>query len=435
MGEAKPKNRSNAIFFLVLFLLSPSVGFLIEVALNLTGGAATMVKSITFMPTFFIWLFRKPVYKSHSLTTPMVSIMAIAIVLTGMSVIKNFSAPVSTLDAGSISLVVKFILLAFFYMTAIWKMRCFSTHEVCRALAIWCLLDMGISFILYFGYTPVRDWNPNSLSLRLATAGFVGMAMFKLPLFRIGMVALAVGMPFALRCRTAFLAITASYMMIPVERFTLKRRSLLILGLILGTIPLMLFATDLAKGGKDLAKRSLGSSNPVIEFFLFDKTADRIDDDFLNRRERWEKGAEIMLNSPLFGVGMGNELFFTGRLRSHNAYLSCAIEIGIPACLAWIVLYVYGFFILFKIGTDLKLDRTDYPNLHMLAVGAMTALLLSSIPESSGFFSLSTPTNLVALVAMSSVIWAAVHRKRQNRLERFRKSLSYASAPGGRRRR
>jgi O-antigen ligase len=55
-----------------------------------------------------------------------------------------------------------------------------------------------------------------------------------------------------------------------------------------------------------------------------------------HRIEMWAEGIEMVQQNPVFGIGKGNFLRYTGRLIAHNSAIEIMGETGVPGLFLWL---------------------------------------------------------------------------------------------------
>jgi len=62
-----------------------------------------------------------------------------------------------------------------------------------------------------------------------------------------------------------------------------------------------------------------------------------------HRVDMWMRGLDMIETNPLFGVGKGNYINYTGRLIAHNSFIEIMSETGSPGILLWVALLYFSF--------------------------------------------------------------------------------------------
>mgnify|MGYP002623086260 CR=1 FL=1 len=132
-------------------------------------------------------------------------------------------------------------------------------------------------------------------------------------------------------------------------------------------------------------------SPPVVQEFFRDKQERDLNEDPFDRQQMWQAGWRAVYQRPWVGVGLGNELLATGEMRAHSAYLKLAIESGIPSAIVVVIFFLFMLHVSFR-----RLLQSPMDPLVQLTCFCLIYLLVSAFFESSGMFSIGTPTNLIA---------------------------------------
>ena len=135
----------------------------------------------------------------------------------------------------------------------------------------------------------------------------------------------------------------------------------------------------------------LESESFVGRYVLKGKMLEDVYDDPLNRKYIWELAVSGIRANPWFGYGAGQEYEVTGEMRAHSAYLTLALQFGIPAALIWVLFYGTAF-----VHLMVEYRRTS-ASLELFGIFLITYMFASGFFESSGLGSLISPNNLVAL--------------------------------------
>lgn len=260
----------------------------------------------------------------------------------------------------------------------------------------WALLAFTVSELLVISTSFLLlsvDFNANTIGSRSSTIGLIAVACFSPLLFRgIGFV-LSLAMSVFLQCRTSAVATGATLLIASIETKSRRARFAAVLGvLLLGGI-LGVFADDAQRAIKRLAIEHLGSKHFVAKFFLDDKNRAKIDSDFLDRGRVWKASIRQIKRRPVLGYGVGTEMK-RFKFRSHNAYLSVAIEGGIVFLVSWVLLYVLALtrILDWEWSSQFADSVAGRAMIYLLSY-----MLLSAMVESSGLGSISSPVNVVFL--------------------------------------
>lgn len=266
--------------------------------------------------------------------------------------------------------------------------RIFSFKEIVNGLYIFSFVELaGCIFVFTFG----GDINENAIAVRVAVAC---MCLYTLLPYRwMGMAAILACLVFStlLECRTSSIALLGAVSFLYIEKRTRKQRALVLLFAFTALVLTLAFLPLITSALQQIAVASLGSENPVAQFFLHDKSSAKINYDYLDRYEVWSYAWEYISDHLLLGHGLGTEHEIM-RVRSHNAYLSLMFEGGIVLLFAWMWFYIRSIVALF----DQRFIATvGESKLFYLASILMVYMLLAGVVESSGLSSVSTPINLI----------------------------------------
>nr|WP_143547837.1 O-antigen ligase family protein [Rhodopirellula sp. SM50] len=237
------------------------------------------------------------------------------------------------------------------------------------------------------------EFNANTIGSRTSTIGLITVACFSPFIVRAAGFCGSLVISIVLQCRTSAVATGATLMIASIETKSRRARFAVVISVILLGGILGMFADDAQREIKQLAIRHLGSKHFVAQFFLGDKNRAKIDSDLLDRGRVWKASIKQIKRRPVLGFGVGTEMK-RFKYRSHNAYLSVAIEGGIIFLIAWILLYVLALTRMLHWGwseqfADLVAGRA--------MIYLLSYMLLSAMVESSGLGSISSPVNVVFL--------------------------------------
>jgi hypothetical protein len=96
-----------------------------------------------------------------------------------------------------------------------------------------------------------------------------------------------------------------------------------------------------------------------------------------HRIDMWAEGVEMVTQNPVFGIGKGNFLRYTGKLIAHNSAVEIMGETGIPGLFLWLGLIYMGFKNLYAAYRETEdLEQRSF----VMALGlSIAGYLLSSI--------------------------------------------------------
>ena len=115
-----------------------------------------------------------------------------------------------------------------------------------------------------------------------------------------------------------------------------------------------------------------------------------------HRVDMWIEGIDMVRDNPLFGVGRGNYVIYTGKLIAHNSAIQIMGELGMPGLILWVMLLYLAF-------KNIKIYKSsvDDPNSISLA-NALNICLIGYI-VSSMFVTLEYEI-LYFLIGLTSVL-------------------------------
>ncbi len=300
----------------------------------------------------------------------------------------------------STSLIFKTAALYITFIVMFASAKWYNERELLWAFAIFAIFE-GVVFT-FFAFTRSLDVNQNTIALRIASSGLVlyGVLWGGIKYFPILGTSSAVAI---VGSRTALLATICSLTITTIE--TRSRGNRFGYFIVFTLLFAVLFAnlSSITKSIQDLAIKNLNSSNPVAGFFLSDKSKQKIKNDFFDRRKAWNYAVGAISKRPLLGVGVGGEHSALG-FRSHNAYLSIAVEGGLPYLFFWIVLY--STFVRRLIISSPRAIWFSSP-VFRVVMACFSYMLFAGMAESSGVGSVGTPINQVFLFGW---IWISSRR-------------------------
>jgi len=264
----------------------------------------------------------------------------------------------------------------------------YRRREIQNALVLFAIVEMIGSYLLY---RSGADVNPNTISVRASVAGMCLFAL--LPNRLLCFAALGVSLAFSvvLGCRTSAVALVGAVVFLYFERTSRKNRGPTLLMVFGGAVLLLMLSSTIISAIQSLLLQSLGSDNLLADFFLHDKSAQKVRTDYLDRSSVWEASWKYIQRRPFLGYGLGSERELMGA-RSHNAYLSVLFEGGFVLFAAWMTFYLR---IIANVFNDQWVMRVGQSKLFYLAMMLLGYMLLAGIVESSGLASVSTPVNVV----------------------------------------
>ncbi|QDT59169.1 O-Antigen ligase [Stieleria bergensis] len=294
--------------------------------------------------------------------------------------------PVAVIKAG--------LLGALFFVVAS-RASSLTSNELLSAVGTFAALNT------VFLVVTRNEWNPNALCGHFVFVAICGMTCSALlPPPKANAVAFcsfSLGSLATLyfHARTAFIGLLLSLLTYQLSKRGLLDRGVFLVLMLVASISIPLFATDVSNGLRDVAENNLNSRNPIAQFLLSDKTRQKVKGDFFDRERLWKYAYEKMLDNPVLGVGYGEPLSERGDLRAHNAYLEIGYQCGLPAMLIWSGLYI---------GVVIQAlgwvqSRPNDPLLFLVLV-SFAYLVLAGMMESSGIVSISTPGNWIAVSAV-----------------------------------
>jgi O-antigen ligase len=283
----------------------------------------------------------------------------------------------------------------------------YSGNDLRNGLILCAIIELSL---LYFTWS---EWNPNAVASRAATAAITSYILIPSFVFSFSLLLLGLTIAFRFQARTVFFSMVFSYFGMFLFSKMRKHSSAYSVALVVVFIASALFAVEGLAELRKYAKSSLNSQGQLAQFFLSDKDEKDIDGDFFDRMLPWSVGLENIQKHPVFGVGLGNESK-SQDMASHNAYISLAVEGGLPSLLIWLLVYLEIGKCLFSIGSNV--DPTIDKKLKSLAAFLFIYLILSGFLEKSGVGSILAPNNIICcFVAFWSIQQHAIrsHNSRQ----------------------
>ena len=266
--------------------------------------------------------------------------------------------------------------------------RMFTFAEVSRGLLIFSIVELVGCILIFRANT---DVNENAIAVRATVACMCLYTLLPNKILGFAAVGGCLAFSVSLGCRTSAMALLGAIGSLEVEKRTRNKRGVVVIASIIGFSFLVLFIPWLVVGLKSLATASLGSDNPIAQFFLHDKSADKISYDFFDRFDVWSYSWEHIREKPVLGYGIGTEHAIM-QVRSHNAYLSLMFEGGIVLLVSWLWFYSRATSGLFNPKWIAKVGESSLFRLSLLLIVYMS---LAGMVESSGLSSVSTPINLI----------------------------------------
>lgn len=390
-----------AILCLAFFFLASHIGIMIP---QFTGLPQPIFFAISGAALIPLWWKKQSTKKSRFRHHPKMAILQTSafcvFVLAGCSVLMAVSADssIATLtSAGG-----KTAGLLSVYLTLMYCSCAYTTNQISKALLIYGFFELAMLFFTN------HEWNANTVAVRGSTAGLVGFYLLKSWPKQVA--ALLVGMAVAIifRSRTVTVGMILSVLLMWIVNRAPKNKELIFIGFLSSALLLFAFSGQIREVGFTIANNSLGSDNPISQFFLEDKTVVSIQSNFLDRSQIWEVSFETIRRNPWLGIGIGNESSMFGT-RSHNAYLSLAVEGGLASALLWIIFYAaVGHFLVFQTR---QYSDPDVNRLIKLATCLLVYMLISGMVETAGLASISSPNNLICLFITLWAMTSGVQRK------------------------
>ena len=131
------------------------------------------------------------------------------------------------------------------------------------------------------------EWNANTVAVRSATAALIGYYLLKKKPLQLGMLLIGLAVAFVFRSRTVIVGTTFAVLLMWIVNRAPKNKEIIFFGLLASFILLFTFAGQIRSTALKVASNSLGSSNPVSQFFLEDKNARDLEYDYLDRSHIW----------------------------------------------------------------------------------------------------------------------------------------------------
>ncbi|MDC0294469.1 O-antigen ligase family protein [Mariniblastus sp.] len=283
----------------------------------------------------------------------------------------------------------------------------YSGKDLRNGLILYAIIELSL---LYFTWS---EWNPNAVASRAATAAITSYILIPSFVFSFSLLLLGLTIAFRFQSRTVFFSMVFSYFGMFLFSKMRKHSSAYSVALVVVFIASALFAVEGLAELRKYAKSSLNSQGQLAQFFLSDKNEKDIDGDFFDRMAPWSSGLKNIQKHPALGVGLDNESK-AQNMESHSAYISLAVEGGLPSLLIWLLVYLEIGKCLFSIGSNV--DPTIDKKLKSLAAFLFIYLILSGFLEKSGIGSILAPNNIICcFVAFWSIQQHAIrsHNSRQ----------------------
>lgn len=110
-----------------------------------------------------------------------------------------------------------------------------------------------------------------------------------------------------------------------------------------------------------------------------------------HRISMWGEGIEMVQQNPVFGIGKGNFLSYTGRLIAHNSTVEVMGETGVPGLFFWLGIIYMGFKTLaagYRENQD-AIDRSCILALGLSVAGYMLSSLFVTLEYETFYFLLA----------------------------------------------
>jgi hypothetical protein len=283
----------------------------------------------------------------------------------------------------------------------------YSGKDLRNGLILYSIIELSL---LYFTWS---EWNPNAVASRAATAAITSYILMPSLVLSFSLLLVGLTVAFRFQSRTVVLSTVFGYLGMFLFGKMQKNISAISIALVVVFLASALFSTEGLAKLRKYAKSSLNSQGQLAQFFLSDKDEKDIDGDFFDRMTPWSVGLENIQKHPVLGVGLGNESKAQDS-ESHNAYLSLAVEGGLPSLAIWLLIYLEIGKCLFSFGPNV--DPTIDKKLKSLAAFLFIYLILSGFLEKSGIGSILAPNNIICcFVAFWSIQQHAIrsHNSRQ----------------------
>ncbi len=275
--------------------------------------------------------------------------------------------------------------------------------------------DLRLGLLLYSGCDLLillftwDQWKPNALASRSVVDCTVFLFLSTGKFQRIGPLSLLLVLIVICGSRTVHLSFCAATIIVLLVRNRLLDWRILAVTLCFGSVVSLILVSNssellnyflesdsvvsliLVSNSSELLNYFLESESLVGKYLLKGKRPEEVFEDPLNRKFIWELAVSGIRANPWVGYGAGQENRVTGELRAHSAYLTLALQFGIPAASFWVLFYCTAFFHLM-----VEYGRTS-ASLALFGIFLIAYMLVSGIFESSGLGSLIAPNNLVAL--------------------------------------
>ena len=266
--------------------------------------------------------------------------------------------------------------------------RIFSFKEISMALRVFAVFELAGCFaVFYLG----SDINENAIAVRATVACMCLYALLPSKAMGYGAIVGCLAFSVSLGCRTSSIALLGAVLFLHLEKNSRRQRALVLVSSFAAAVALLVLFPLVAAGMQQWAMASLGSDNPIAQFFLHDKSSAKISYDYLDRFDVWTLSLEHIREHPFLGHGMGTEHEIM-KIRSHNAYLSIVFEGGIVLLLAWMWFYLRSVASLFDRRWIATVGESK---LFYLALLLLVYMMMAGIVESSGLASVATPINLI----------------------------------------
>ncbi|MDB4564375.1 O-antigen ligase family protein [Mariniblastus sp.] len=373
---------SWAILGLALFFISSHLSIGIVKYLSLPNIATYAIGTLALAPLWWQKLKNPPQNIKNQFLN---------FIFIGICTLSCLSS-VNSVETSGFDVAAKTLGLLLVLLTLLVCAPAYQIKEIQHSLVIYSLGEFALLWITF------DEWNPNAFSNRIVTSA--ATFFYTCPIRLIGIASFCTGLYFAIRSGSRTTTLAAIFAICTTSALGPKVRNkrLIFASLIFLAVITAILAGPIQRQMRKLAIDSLGSKNSVARFFLNDKSKEnlRAGADFFDRSIIWTQSIKTIKKHPILGVGLGNEskyiLIDKKSHRSHNAWLSLAVEGGILVTMFWALLYFYlGYFSIFNSCHD------SSSKLEKLMLFLLICMFLSSVMESSGIGSLQAPNNIICM--------------------------------------
>ena len=382
----KRKRITLAVLFLAFFFLASHIGLMVPEFFPVPGYFLFIVSGAAVVPLWWRRHAKKAPRMEHQRLAFLRYIIFVIVTLALCSAILVFG------DTGSFGSLIgvggKTAGLVVVYLTLLYCSRSYSSDQLVTAFLIFAICEAGLMFFTR------GEWNANAVASRVAMTGVIGFYLAPYKSLQWGSLFLGLGVAFRYQSRTVLVGVIFALGLMWIVKRVPRNKEMVFIAALTVSLFLFMFSAEIRDSAETIAVNSLGSNNPIAQFFLEDKNIRKIQYDFLDRADVWEASIRTIKENLILGVGLGNESKYVGG-RSHNAYLSLAVEGGVFVVFAWVMFYIMvGHFLVFH--TARYRDPATIA-LKDLATCLLLYMSLSAMVETSGIASISAPNNLICL--------------------------------------